>query len=216
MALGRMTKSMSGMGGVKQQMPVAPPAPAPKKRSVLSRARAPAVVPQGSPQQPPAFNSAQLQQLQKEKVLREQQNQRYLGNPAAQDQLAQAPNNLARLSPTPTNSNSAPFTPQKVTDPAIRQALLNAPKPPAMTAPAKQATYKQPTMSQADVFNQSADINKQLGALEAQAQMAMANAPKMPAMRKGGAVKKKPGYAKGGMVMANCGASMKPQQKAKK
>ena len=37
-----------------------------------------------------------------------------------------------------------------------------------------------------------------------------------PAMRKGGAVKKKPSYAKGGMVMANCGASMKPQQKAKK
>jgi len=37
-----------------------------------------------------------------------------------------------------------------------------------------------------------------------------------PAMRKGGAVNKKPGYAKGGMVMANCGASMKPQQKAKK
>ena len=37
-----------------------------------------------------------------------------------------------------------------------------------------------------------------------------------PAMRKGGAVKKKPGYAKGGMVMANCGASMKPQQKRKK
>jgi len=166
MALGRMTKSMSGMGGVKQQMPVAPPAPAPKKRSVLSRARAPAVVPQGSPQQPPAFNSAQLQQLQQEKVLREQQNQSYLGNPAAMAQLAQAPNNLARLSPTPTNSNSAPFTPQKVTDPAIRQALLNAPKPPAM--------------------------------------------------RKGGAVNKKPGYAKGGMVMANCGASMKPQQKAKK
>jgi hypothetical protein len=112
------------------------------------------------------FNDAQLQQLQQEKMLREQQNQRYLGNPAAQDQLNQSPNNLARLSPTPTNSNSAPFTPQKVTDPAIRQALLNAPKPSAM--------------------------------------------------RKGGAVKKKPGYAKGGMVMANCGASMKPQQKAKK
>lgn len=33
-------------------------------------------------------------------------------------------------------------------------------------------------------------------------------------MAKGGAVKKK--YAKGGMVMANCGASMKPQQKWKK
>jgi hypothetical protein len=32
-------------------------------------------------------------------------------------------------------------------------------------------------------------------------------------MAKGGAVKK---YAKGGMVMANCGASMKPQQKWKK
>jgi hypothetical protein len=31
---------------------------------------------------------------------------------------------------------------------------------------------------------------------------------------KGGAVKKK-GYAKGGVVMANCGASMKPQQKRK-
>lgn len=112
------------------------------------------------------FNAAQLQQLQKEKMLREQQNQRYLSNPAAMSQLAQAPNNLARLSPTPTNAASAPFTPQKVTDPAIRQALLNAPKPPAM--------------------------------------------------RKGGAVKKKPSYAKGGMVMANCGASMKPQQKRKK
>ena len=33
---------------------------------------------------------------------------------------------------------------------------------------------------------------------------------------KGGmAKKKKPGYAKGGMVMANCGASMKPQQRKK-
>ncbi len=161
MALGRMTKSMSGMGGVKQQMPVAPPAPAPKKRSVLSRARAPAVVPQGSPQQPPAFNSAQLQQLQQEKVLREQQNQSYLSNPAKMAQLAQAPNNLQNLA-------------------------------------AQQAAF---TKQQADAQKQS---------------MAMANAPKMPAMRKGGAVKKKPGYAKGGMVMANCGASMKPQQKAKK
>lgn len=47
---------------------------------------------------------------------------------------------------------------------------------------------------------------------------ALLNAPKPPAMRKGGAVKKKPGYAKGGAVVqtANCGASMKPQQKAKK
>lgn len=33
--------------------------------------------------------------------------------------------------------------------------------------------------------------------------------------KKGGMVKKK-AYAKGGMVMANCGASMKPAQKAKK
>lgn len=33
---------------------------------------------------------------------------------------------------------------------------------------------------------------------------------------KGGAVKKKAAYAKGGMVMANCGASVKPAQKAKK
>lgn len=32
---------------------------------------------------------------------------------------------------------------------------------------------------------------------------------------KGGMAKKKPGYAKGGMVMSNCGASMKPQQKRK-
>jgi hypothetical protein len=211
MALGRMTRSRKGMGGVKQQMPVAPPAPAPKKRSVLSRARAPAVVPQGSPQQPPAFNSAQLQQLQKEKMLREQQNQRYLGNPAKMAQLAQAPNNLQNL-----ETQKAAFTKQQADAQKQFTAMANAPKPPAMAAPAKQATYKQPTMSQEDVFNKSANINKQLGALETQAQMAMANAPKMPAMRKGGAVKKKPGYAKGGMVMANCGASMKPQQKAKK
>lgn len=33
---------------------------------------------------------------------------------------------------------------------------------------------------------------------------------------KGGSVMKKKAYAKGGMVMANCGASMKPTQKAKK
>jgi hypothetical protein len=173
MALGRMTKSMSGMGGVKQQMPVAPPAPAPKKRSVLSRARAPAVVPQGSPQQPPAFNSAQLQQLQQEKVLREQQNQSYLGNPAAMAQLAQAPNNLQNLAakaaqPKPTPDMSAIAAPAVLT-PEQRQAVMRGERP---TAP--------------------------------------------PAMRKGGAVNKKPGYAKGGMVMANCGASMKPQQKAKK
>jgi hypothetical protein len=32
---------------------------------------------------------------------------------------------------------------------------------------------------------------------------------------KGGMAKKKPGYAKGGVVAANCGASMKPQQKRK-
>ena len=32
----------------------------------------------------------------------------------------------------------------------------------------------------------------------------------------GGMGKKKPGYAKGGMVKANCGASMKPNRKAKK
>lgn len=135
MALGRMTKSMSGMGGVKQQMPVAPPAP--KKRSVLSRARAPAtapaVVPQGSPQQP--------------------------------------------------SPNLAPYN-------ASQQGAMNQ-------------------------FNQMAAFTKQQADAQKQS-VAMANAPKMPAMRKGGAVNKKPGYAKGGMVMANCGASMKPQQKAKK
>lgn len=35
-------------------------------------------------------------------------------------------------------------------------------------------------------------------------------------LRKGGMVKKPMAYAKGGMVKANCGASMKPAQKAKK
>lgn len=34
--------------------------------------------------------------------------------------------------------------------------------------------------------------------------------------KKGGMVKKKMAYNKGGMVQANCGASMKPTQKAKK
>jgi hypothetical protein len=37
----------------------------------------------------------------------------------------------------------------------------------------------------------------------------------MPKMYKGG-MTKKAGYAKGGMVKANCGASMKPAQKGKK
>lgn len=32
----------------------------------------------------------------------------------------------------------------------------------------------------------------------------------------GGMAKKKMGYAKGGMIKANCGASMKPNRKAKK
>ena len=119
------------------------------------------------------FNAAQLQQLQKEKMLREQQNQRYLGNPAAMAQLAQAPNNLQNLAakaaqPKPTPDMSAIATPA-VLSPEQRKAVMRGEK---VTAP--------------------------------------------PAMRKGGAVKKKPGYAKGGMVMANCGASMKPQQKAKK
>lgn len=36
-----------------------------------------------------------------------------------------------------------------------------------------------------------------------------------PKMYKGGMTKKM-GYAKGGMVKANCGASMKPAQKGKK
>jgi len=130
-------------------------------RPLGSRPQQPAAMPKQVAGQMAAFNSAQLQQLQKEKMLREQQNQRYLGNPAAQDQLNQSPNNLQNLA-------------------------------------AQQAAF---TKQQADAQKQS---------------MAMANAPKMPAMRKGGAVKKKPGYAKGGMVMANCGASMKPQQKAKK
>jgi hypothetical protein len=35
-------------------------------------------------------------------------------------------------------------------------------------------------------------------------------------LRKGGMAKKPMAYAKGGMVKANCGASMKPAQKAKK
>jgi hypothetical protein len=35
-------------------------------------------------------------------------------------------------------------------------------------------------------------------------------------LKKGGMVKKPMAYAKGGMVKANCGASMKPTQKAKK
>lgn len=43
---------------------------------------------------------------------------------------------------------------------------------------------------------------------------ALQNAMNRPAMAKGGAVKKKPAMAKGGY--ANCGASMKPQQKGKK
>lgn len=49
--------------------------------------------------------------------------------------------------------------------------------------------------------------------LQEEINMAKGGAVKKKAMMKGGAVKK---YAKGGMAMANCGASMKPTQKAKK
>jgi hypothetical protein len=94
--------------------------------------------------------------------------------------------------------------------------------PAATRVPAQQAqqspnlaAYNASQQGAMNQFNQMAAFNKQQA--DAQKQFtARANAPKMPAMRKGGAVKKKPGYAKGGMVMANCGASMKPQQKAKK
>ena len=49
--------------------------------------------------------------------------------------------------------------------------------------------------------------------LQEEINMAKGGVVKKKAMMKGGSVKK---YAKGGMAMANCGASMKPAQKAKK
>jgi len=39
---------------------------------------------------------------------------------------------------------------------------------------------------------------------------------KKPSMYKKGGMAKKSGYAKGGMTKANCGASVKPNRKAKK
>jgi hypothetical protein len=118
--------------------------------------------------------------------------------------------NLSPIQPAPTNSPSKPATSVSKQSPNL--SPYNA--------------SKQPTMSQADAFNQRDAIGQQLSSLETQAQMTRANASKMPAMRKGGVVKKKPvaaakktttaKYAKGGMVMSNCGASMKPQQKRKK
>jgi hypothetical protein len=182
-----------------------------------------------------AFNAAQNKNTQGSFMdyaaqrAMQQFNQAPAATRAPAQQAQQSPNLVAAVNAAQQKAmqqfNQVPVTQQLAKQQATTQERRTVPQQAAFlpkapleppTAPAKQATYKQPTMSQADVFNQSADINKQLGALEAEAQKARANAPKMPAMRKGGAVKKKPGYAKGGMVMANCGASMKPQQQRKK
>lgn len=211
MALGRMTKSMSGMGGVKQQMPVAPPAPAPKKRSVLSRARAPAVVPkqpqsnleraltrqQYAPAQPqPAVAPTRPQATTQPYGPSTAEIQKQASPQQLAELQKQNPSGLSQIQPAPANSPSKPTTSVSKQSPNL--SPYNASQQGAMNQ-----------------FNQMAAFNQQQA--DAQKQFtAMANAPKMPAMRKGGAVKKKPGYAKGGMVMANCGASMKPQQQQRK
>jgi hypothetical protein len=186
MALGRTTGRMSSVAAKQQaaqQQTMAQRAVAQQQQRAAALATNRLDRPLGAaPQQPAAkpkqvagqmaaFNAAQNKTMQGANMNAAMQRsmQQFNQAPAAARapaQQAQQSPNIARLPIAPTNTTSAPFTPQKVTDPAIKQALLNAPKPPAM--------------------------------------------------RKGGAVKKKPGYAKGGMVMANCGASMKPQQQRKK
>jgi len=89
----------------------------------------------------------------------------------------------------------------------------------------QQAAFNQSQQSATQRFNQQAPTMSPQAAQQAEAM-----GPKMPGMKKGGVVKKKPGYAKGGavakktatskyakggMVAANCGASMKPQQRKK-
>jgi hypothetical protein len=229
MALGRMTKSMSGMGGVKQQMPVAPPAPAPKKRSVLSRARAPAAMPKQAAGQMAAFNAAQNKNTQgsfmdyaAQRVM-----QQFNQAPAA----ARAPAQQAQQSPNLAAYNASQQG-------AMNTAAIGAARQRAMnqfnqTSAADALAQQKATTQQRRTVPQQAALVPQtqpkptpdMSAIAApavltpeqrQAVMRGERPTAPPAMRKGGAVKKKPGYAKGGMVMANCGASMKPQQKAKK
>ncbi len=164
----------------------------------------PAVVPTQRPQP----YGPSMAEIQKQLLIQQQQ---ALAQPQfTPQQLAELQKqNLSPIQPAPTNLPSKPATSVSKQSPNL--SPYNA--------------SKQPTMSQADAFNQRDAIGQQLSSLETQAQMTRANASKMPAMRKGGVVKKKPvaaakkttaaKYAKGGMVMSNCGASMKPQQKRK-
>jgi len=187
--------------GVAQQRPVASAVPATKPTAPANM----------RPRTQPAFNDAQLQQLQQEKVLREQQNQRYLSNPAAMAQLAQAPNNLQNLAAQKTPSLAMPVQGRSSMDAQSMRAMEAAPRAP-------QKTFSQPVSSSPASMTPPKEAAPRAAQVPVPQTQPRTTPPAMtpPAMRKGGAVKKKPGYAKGGMVMANCGASMKPQQKAKK
>jgi hypothetical protein len=123
------------------------------------------------------------------------------------------------------------------------QQQLAAPTAPALAQPqftpqqlAQLQNEEAARNKQAQLYTQNpaalTQIQQSPNNLQAMQAMKVARAaeenmkPKQPAMRKGGDVKKKPvaaakktttaKYAKGGMVMSNCGASMKPQQKRKK
>jgi len=150
---------------------------------------------------------------------------RAFGNRPAFGVAQQRP--VAPAVPAPAPTAPANMRPRKAAAPADMSAM---PAPRELTAQQRASmidAFNAQQKGAMQQFNQSPNL-----ALYTQSQprtapktlaptgasMGVPNMDKTFTLAKGGAVKKKPGYAKGGAVVqtANCGASMKPQQKAKK
>jgi len=151
-----------------------------------------------------AFNAVQNRNMQ-------QFNQAPAAARAPAQQAQQSPNLVAAVNAAQQKAmqqfNQVPVTQQLAKQQATTQERRTVPQQAALVP----QTQPKPTPDMSAIATPAV-----LSPEQRKAVMRGEKVTAPPAMRKGGAVKKKPGYAKGGMVMANCGASMKPQQKAKK
>ena len=215
----------------KQQSPTAVPAPAPaasrrplggSKLPSMSRSAAPAVAPtttRGVPtdnygnlyvgnrrrQSAPVAPNSAAQATAMQQFNQSQQGAMNRANSVAQfnqgQQAAMQQFNAANMANI-SKASQVPATPQQ------NVALLQAAK--VVAAQNAQRTGVAPAPAAQVPQTPSKAMQAYMAAEKAGTAGNMAK----PAFRKGGAVKKKTGYAKGGAVM--CGASMLPDQKGKK
>lgn len=199
------------------------PAPTPQSQRPSAAVAAPAIM--NTPPNP--YNQSQLAELRKA--------DQSLGNVA---KSAYSPADLARIQQEqskamlqqPQQASGLKAFPQQPKKSIDTQASL-------VKTPTQQEYLARPDVRKENenfLKQQEAAVrrfNQQAPTMSPQAaQQTEAMGPKMPGMKKGGVVKKKLGYAKGGavakktaaskyakggMAMANCGASMKPQQRKK-